>query len=122
MPVPKELVWLGSTLDDLREQSEGVREFMGSALRDAQEGGKADEAKPMKGKLRDVIEVPHDTPDGTLRLMYTVKIAEDIYILDFFQKKSKSGIATPQVDLDRIERRLKQARALAARAKKAKGT
>ena len=52
--------------------------------------------------------------------MYTVKIDDDIYVLDFFQKKSKSGIATPQADLDRIEQRLKQARALAAEAKKAK--
>lgn len=118
----KELVWLSSTLEDLREQPESVREFMGSALRDAQEGGKADDAKPMKGRLRDVIEVPHDTPDGTLRLMYTVKIAEDIYVLDFFQKKSKSGIATPQADLDRIEQRLKHARALAAEIKKAKNS
>jgi phage-related protein len=52
--------------------------------------------------------------------MYTVKIDDDIYVLDFFQKKSKSGKATPQADLDRIEQRLKQARALAAEAKKAK--
>lgn len=120
MPIAKQLVWLGSTVDDLREQSESVRDFMGNALRDAQEGGKADEATPMKGKLRDVIEVPYDTSDGTLRLMYTVKIAEDIYVLDFFRKKSKSGIATPQADLDRIEQRLKQARALAAGAKRTK--
>ena len=116
----KRLRWLGSTLEDLREQPEDVREFMGSALREAQEGGKADEARPMKGKLRDVTEVPQNVPGGTLRLMYTVKIDDDIYVLDFFQKKSKSGIATPQADLDGIEQRLKQARALAAEAKKAK--
>lgn len=73
----KGLVWLGSTPEDLREQPESVRDFMGGALREAQEGGKADDAKPMKGKLRDVMEVPHDTVDGTLRLMYTVQIAGD---------------------------------------------
>lgn len=93
---------------------------MGSALREAQEGGRADDARPMKGKLRDVIEVPQEVPGGTLRLMYTVKIDDDLYVLDFFQKKSKSGIATPQADLDRIEQRLKQARALAAETRKAK--
>ena len=74
----------------------------------------------MKGKLGEVMEIPQDVPGGTLRLMYTVKIDDDIYVLDFFQKKSKSGIATPRADLDRIEQRLKQARALAAEVKKAK--
>jgi phage-related protein len=55
---------------------------------------------------------------GTWRLMYTVKIADDVYVLDFFQKKSTKGISTPQVDLDRIEARLKQAQHIAATAKR----
>ena len=33
-PMAKRLRWLGSTLEDLREQPEDVREFMGSALRE----------------------------------------------------------------------------------------
>ena len=78
--VAKRLRWLGTTLEHLREQPEDVREFMGSALREAQEGGKADEAGPMKGKLRDITEVPQNVPGGTLRLMYTVKIDDDVYL------------------------------------------
>ena len=48
--------------------------------------------------------------DGdTFRAVYTVKFAGAIYVLHVFQKKSKSGIATPKVDLDLIRKRLKAA-------------
>ncbi len=111
----KRVVWLASTQDDLKAASEDVRKTMGGAIRAAQEGSKSDDAAPMKGKLRDVLEVRDDDDAGTWRLMYTVKIDDDFYVLDFFQKKSTKGIATPQVDLDRIEARLKQAQRIAAR-------
>jgi len=114
----KRVVWLGSTLDDLSAASESVRKTMGGAIRAAQEGSKSDDAEPLKGNLREVIEVREYDDAGTWRLMYTVKIDDDVYVLDFFQKKSTKGIATPQVDLDRIEARLKQARRIAAKAKK----
>ena len=39
---------------------------------------------------------------------YAVQIGEDIWVIDAFQKKSKSGIKTPQMDVDRIKERLKR--------------
>lgn len=110
----KRIVWLGSTQNDLTDASELVRQTMGGALRAVQEGGKSDDATPMKGPLRDVMEVREDDEAGTHRLMYTVEIGENVYVLDFFKKKSKKGIATPQADLDRIAARLKIARQHAA--------
>ncbi len=47
----------------------------------------------------------------TFRAVYTVKFATAIYVLHAFQKKSKSGIKTPVVDLDLIRQRLKAAEA-----------
>jgi hypothetical protein len=38
--------------------------------------------------------------------MYTVELAERVYVLDCFKKKAKKRIATPKRDLDRIEQRL----------------
>jgi phage-related protein len=38
-----------------------------------------------------------------------VRFAEAVYVLHAFKKKSKSGIKTPQHDMDLIERRLKAA-------------
>jgi phage-related protein len=105
----KLIFWLGSTQSDLTAASEPVRRTMGGALRAAQEGGMSADATPMKGNLRGVIEVREDDEAGTYRLMYTVEIGENVYVLDFFQKKSKRGVATPQADLNRIALRLKAA-------------
>jgi phage-related protein len=52
-----------------------------------------------------------DFDSDTYRAVYTVKFAEVVYVLHVFQKKSKSGIATPKTDIDLIESRLKLAQA-----------
>jgi phage-related protein len=52
--------------------------------------------------------------------VYTVKFAEAVFVLHCFQKKSKSGIATPKTDMDIIRARLKVAEALAQELKNAK--
>ncbi|MFZ0420364.1 MAG: type II toxin-antitoxin system RelE/ParE family toxin [Candidatus Sulfotelmatobacter sp.] len=44
--------------------------------------------------------------------MYTVRFAEAIYVLHAFQKKSKSGIATPKRDIELIRQRLAEAEQL----------
>jgi len=45
----------------------------------------------------------------TYRAVYTVKIADAIYVLHCFQKKSKQGIETPKQEMDRVRDRLKAA-------------
>lgn len=60
-----------------------------------------------------VLEVVEDDAGGTYRAVYTVKFAEAAFVLHCFQKKSKSGIATPKPDMDIIRARLKVAEALA---------
>lgn len=109
-----EPVWVGSTRRDLMRAPEWVRKTMGGAIRIAQQGGKSDLARPMQGQLRDVMEVRQGDDAGTYRLMYTTKIGDALFILDFFQKKSKFRNATPQIDLDRIRNRLKKAREIHA--------
>jgi len=50
---------------------------------------------------------------GTYRAVYTVKFKEAVFVLHCFQKKSKSGIATPKANMDVIHARLKIAETLA---------
>ena len=109
----KRLFWLGTTRSDLAAASDRVRKTMGAALRAAQEGTMSEDATPMKGNLRGVIEVRETDNAGTHRLMYTSEIGDDIFVLDFFQKKSKHGITTPKANLDRVGKRLARAREFA---------
>ena len=48
-PFVKSLVWVGSSLKDLREFPEEVKDEMGFALYEAQSGLKPFAAKPLKG-------------------------------------------------------------------------
>lgn len=106
----KPVIWMGSSLDDLREFPEDVREVVGYALYLAQAGSKHPDAKPLKGfKGAGVLEVVEDFNGDTYRAVYTVKFAGSVYVLHVFQKKSKQGIATPKQDIDLIKERLKRA-------------
>ncbi len=91
---------------------EDVREVFGKAIYQAQLGGKASSAKPLRGyKGAGVLEIVEDHDSDTYRAVYTVRFAGVIYVLHAFQKKSKRGIATPQQDMDLIHSRLKDAEA-----------
>lgn len=56
-----------------------------------------------------MLEIVEDFDGDTWRAVYTVAIADAVYVLHFFQKKSKRGIASPKKDLDLIKRRLRDA-------------
>lgn len=106
----KPLIWLGSTLNDLKGCPGIVRQRIGYALELGQKGEKHGSAKPLKGfKGASVLEVVADFDGDTWRTVYTVKVEQAVYVLHVFQKKSKSGIATPKRDLDIIELRFRQA-------------
>jgi phage-related protein len=108
----KPIVWMGQTYKELLTMPDNVQDDFGYALGVAQLGGVVSFAKPMQGNLRDVMEVVSNEEGDTYRAMYTTKLEGRVYVLDVFQKKAKSGRATPQADLDRIELRLKAARKL----------
>ena len=110
----KPLIWIGGSKKDLIALPFDVRKFFGHALDFAQRGGMHDAVKPLKGfGGAGVLEIVENDAGGTYRAVYTVKFAETVYFLHCFQKKSKSGIATPKVDMDIIRARLKVAEALA---------
>jgi phage-related protein len=82
---------------------------MGYAIYLAQRGDKHVLAKPLKGLGAGVLEVVSSHRGDTFRSVYTVRFADRVFVLRAFQKKSKSGIATPKADIELIKQRLKQA-------------
>jgi phage-related protein len=105
----KPVLWIGGSRKDLGDVPREVRLAIRAALFAAQAGGKADQAKPMRGDLRDAMEIVAHDRKGTFRGIYYVG-EESIYALHFFQKKSKRGTETPKRELDLVRRRLAQAR------------
>jgi len=109
----KEVVWMGSSKRDLREFPDGVRQVFGIAIFFAQKGAKHPNSTPMKGhKGAGVLEVIEDFDSDTYRCVYTVKFGDKVYVLHAFKKKSKTGISTPQPDIEVINKRLADAKRL----------
>lgn len=110
----KPLLWVGSSKKDLLAMPDDVVDVFGFALHLAQTGKKHDQAKPLKGfGGAGVLEVVEDHQGDAFRAVYTVKIADAVYVLHCFQKKSKHGIETPKHEMDLIRDRLKAAQAFA---------
>ncbi len=112
MRARKLIVWMGSSRSDLTRMPEAVKKDFGGALHGVQEGRPPEDAKALKGKAKGAIQLSEDHDGETYRAVYTTELEGVVYVLHCFQKKSKSGIATPKADIDLIERRLKDARAL----------
>src|SRR5664279_654984 len=100
METPKPVIWIGSSLRDLRAMPEQVRRDIGQALYSAQRGDTDPAAKPLKGfGGARVMEIVERDRSGTYRAVYTAQFADAVYVLQVFQKKSKRGIATPKQDI-----------------------
>ena len=115
MTEPHELVWVGSSLDDLRGFPEEVKDVMGYALHVAQCGQKHVDAKPLRGfGGAGVLEVAERRAGDTFRVVYTVRLETAVYVLHAFQKKSTRGAATPKHEMDLVRSRLADALAIDA--------
>jgi phage-related protein len=109
-PSIRPVVWVGSTKEVLSGFPEDVRDAFGYALFAAQRGGKHANAKPLRGfGGAGVLEVVEDYRGDTYRVVYTVRLPGRVYALHAFQKKAKSGIATPKAEIDLIRGRLRLA-------------
>jgi phage-related protein len=101
-------------LRDLRSFPKPVQDHVGYALYVAQRGGRHRDAKALAGfGGAGVVEVVTDYRGDAFRAVYTVQFANGVYVLHAFQKKSKTGRATPQADLELIRLRLKEAERMA---------
>ncbi|HSE83482.1 MAG TPA: type II toxin-antitoxin system RelE/ParE family toxin [Thermodesulfobacteriota bacterium] len=108
----KPIIWIGSSLKDLKEFPKEVQREIGYALYRAQIGKKHHKTKPLKG-FGDVIEIVSDYDKDTYRAVCAYKFVEEIYVLHAFKKKSKKGIQIPKEEIEVIRQRLKRAKEIA---------
>ena len=114
----RHLVFVGSSIDDLRNFPEDVKDVVGYALWLAQDGQKHPDAKPLKGfGGAGVLEIADAYRGDAYRVVYTTMFAGVVYVLHAFKKKSTSGIATPKRHIEVIKRRLQEAATIHAERK-----
>ena len=100
--------WIRAALKEFETFPERARSVCLTALTIAAEGGKADIAKPMRGLGSGVFEIALPFKGDAFRVVYAVKLADEIWVVHAFQKKSTQGIKTPKREIDLIKDRLKR--------------
>lgn len=100
--------WIKAALREFEKFPEASRVICLTALTIAAEGGKADIAKPMHGLGAGVFEIALPFSGDAFRVVYAVQLANEIWVVHAFQKKSTKGIKTPQREIDLMKDRLKR--------------
>ena len=100
----KGLIWIGTSLDDLRAFPASAKVEAGTDLRLVQQGVDPRDWKPMPDVGAGVREIRNRTRDGAFRVFYVVESASDVYVLHAFQKKTQ---LTPRKDIEKGKARYK---------------
>ncbi len=101
---------MGSSRKDLKAFPEDVQANIGYALFAAQCGQEYPSVKALRGfGGRSVLEIVASHKGDAYRTVYTVRFSGALYVLHAFQKKSTTGVATPQREIELIRRRLADA-------------
>ena len=120
MPPPKELHWVGSSLDDLRDFPDDARREAGHQLHLVQLGLDPGDWRSMTSVGAGVYEIRiHTTVEH--RVFYVVKFADAVYVLHAFAKKTRRTAKSDiQLGRQRLQDVLVERRERANRARKEK--
>ncbi len=99
--------WVKAALKDFRRFPDEAQAVCLTALTIAAEGGKADLAKPLQGLGSGVFEIALAFKSDAFRVVYAVQLAQEIWVVHAFQKKSTTGSKTPPREIELIRNRLK---------------
>jgi phage-related protein len=93
----KPIRFLGDALECLRDFPEDARHDAGFQLEKVPRGQRPDDFKPMPSIGKGVEELRIWDDSGTYRVVYTARLADAVYVLHAFQKKTQ---ATSKRDID----------------------
>ncbi len=100
--------WIKAARREFLHFPQGARSICLAALTIAAEGGKAEIAKSMLGMGAGVFEIALPFRGDAYRVVYAVQLAEEVWVVHAFQKKSTHGIKTPKREVDLVRDRLKR--------------
>ena len=101
MPI-KPIEFLGDSLRSLREFPDDAKRDAGYQLDRVQHGLQPDDFKPMPTIGKGVEEIRVRDDSGAYRIIYTARVADAVYVLHAFQKKTQ---ATSKRDIELAKQR-----------------
>src|ERR1700722_232136 len=111
MPInTRPISWIRAARKDFEDFPQSAQIEMARALTILAEGQMPDIAKHLAGFGAGIMELALRHRGDAFRVVYALRIDDDIWVLHAFQKKSKSGIKTPKQEIDLIHERPKRLR------------
>ena len=104
----RKISWIKAAQRDFAGFPAKARKRAAEALTVVAEGATPEIAKPLTGLGSGVWELAIREQGNAYRVVYLLQIGEDIWVVHAFQKKSKTGIATPKHDIDLVRERIKR--------------
>jgi phage-related protein len=101
----KEIEFLGDSLKVLSDFPKSARQDAGRQLLRVQKGQVPDDFKPMPTIGKGVEEIRVRDESGAYRVIYTARLADAVYVLHAFQKKTQT---TAKRDVEIAKRRFGQ--------------
>ncbi len=87
--VEKPILWIGSSLEDLKAFPNQVTRDIGYELHAIQNGSEPSDWKPMQNLGHGILEIRKKDLTGAFRVAYVAKFENAVYVLHAFQKKSQ---------------------------------
>jgi phage-related protein len=101
----KPVRFMEDSLDRIRDFPDDAKADVGYNLELVQRGEQPKDFKPMPNIGRGVEEIRVWDESGTYRVVYTARLADAVYVLHAFMKKTQ---ATSKRDIDLVKRRLNE--------------
>ena len=100
--------WIKAARKEFETFPKDAQSTLLTGLTIAADGGKTDIAKPMHGLGSGVFEIALAFRGDAFRVVYAVQLADEVWVIHAFQKKSKQGVKTPKKEIDLVKDRLKR--------------
>lgn len=100
--------WIKAARKDFEAFPPAAQAELARALTIVAAGATPDRAKPLTGLGSSIMELALRHRGDAFRVVYAVRVRDAVWVIHAFQKKSKRGIATPKMEIDVIQQRLKR--------------
>lgn len=108
----RRILWIKAARRDFADFPASAQDVAVDALVLVAGGSTPDIAKPLSGIGVGIWELVIRERRGAWRVVYGLQIGDDIWVVHAFQKKSKTGIATPKHEIDLVRARIKRLKEL----------
>ncbi len=112
VPRIREIAWVKAARKEFEGFPADAQNELYDALSIVAEGGHPDIAKPLHGLGSGMLELALRHRGEAYRVVYALQIGAAIWVVHAFQKKSKTGIASPKAEIGLIRERLKRLKEL----------